>query len=505
MNIARLLDRAARVYPDRLALAHGDQPHVDYRALAQRVASLATALRATLVPGDRVAIFMTNRPEYLEVLIASWWAGLAVVPINAKLHPAELAFILDNAGARICFASPDLADVVAAVAHVANTVDVSSDRYQRMIASVARGGPADVGPNDLAWMFYTSGTTGRPKGVMLSHRNLLAMTLAYFADVDGIAAGDSIIHAAPMSHGSGLYALPHLAAAATQVIPASGAVDAAEIFALARHYRGAAMFCAPTIVKRLVDYARHHAPNLDGLKTIIYGGAPMYEADIRAALAVIGPRFAQIYGQGESPMTITALSKAHLSAVDHPRYSARVASVGTAHTGVEVRVVDDHDQPLPFGETGEIIVRGDVVMTGYWANPEASAKTLAQGWLHTGDMGAFDDDGFLTLKDRSKDLIISGGSNIYPREIEEVLLKHAGVHDCAVVGKRDPEWGEAVIAFIVRAPTIAVSAQELDQLCLTHIARFKRPKAYRFVDALPKNNYGKVIKTALRDQLRDDE
>jgi long-chain acyl-CoA synthetase len=503
LNLAHLIARAARVFPERLAVADGERAWLDYRGLAARAARIAQWMRETLGlgTGDRVALYMTNCPAYLEVLGATWWAGCAAVPVNAKLHPQELAYILQDSEARALFVTPDLAHAAASVAASAVVIDVSSERYAALYASDREAALADVAPTDLAWLFYTSGTTGRPKGVMLSHRNLYAMTLAYFADVDTIAPGDSIVHAAPMSHGSGLYALPHLAAAATQVIPASGGFDAAEVFDLAHRYRGVAMFAAPTIVKRLVDHARRAAPPLEGLKTIVYGGAPMYEADIRDALTVMGPRFAQIYGQGESPMTITALSKHHLADRDHPRYAARLASVGVAQTGVEVRILDAADRPAAAGTPGEVCARGDVVMSGYWRNPEASAKALAGGWLHTGDVGALDADGFLTLMDRSKDLIISGGSNIYPREIEEVLLKHPAVHECAVVGRRHPEWGEEVVAFVVLRTPNGASAADLDALCLAHIARFKRPKDYRFVAGLPKNNYGKVLKTALRDAL----
>jgi long-chain acyl-CoA synthetase len=264
------------------------------------------------------------------------------------------------------------------------------------------------------------------------------------------------------------------------------------------------MFAAPTMVKRLVEHARRNAPDLSGLKTIVYGGGPMYLADIREALDVMGQRFAQIYGQGESPMTITALAKPHYAARAHPRYAERLASVGVPHSCVEVRVVDEADRPLPPGAAGEVIVRGDAVMRGYWANAEASMQALRNGWLHTGDVGEFDADGFLTLKDRSKDLIISGGSNIYPREVEEVLLAHPGVSEVSVVGRPHAEWGEEVVAFVVRREGGAVSPADLDALCLDHIARFKRPKHYRFVSSLPKNNYGKVLKTELRARLSQE-
>jgi long-chain acyl-CoA synthetase len=212
----------------------------------------------------------------------------------------------------------------------------------------------------------------------------------------------------------------------------------------------------------------------------------------------MGNRFVQIYGQGECPMTITALSREHLANTTHPRWLERIASVGIAQSMVEVIISDDLGMALPAGEIGEIRVRGDVVMAGYWNNPEASAATLRDGWLRTGDVGRMDEDGFLTLHDRSKDLIISGGANIYPREVEEVLLRHPGVHEVSVIGTPDAEWGEVVVAFVVAEQVTVV---ELDALCLAHIARFKRPKHYHFIDALPKNNYGKVLKTALREQL----
>jgi long-chain acyl-CoA synthetase len=509
MNLASLLVRSARVFPDSPALARGERVVADYRELAARCAALAAGLRGALglAPGDRVGLFMANSPEYVELFWAVWWAGLAVVPINAKLHPKEAEYILDHSGARVCFVTADHAEPIAAlrgtVAGLERVIVVETDEYRRLRGE-AGPSPAEAAPDDLAWLFYTSGTTGRPKGVMITHRNLLAMTLCYTADVDAIGRGDSILHAAPMSHGSGIYGAPHAAHAAVQVIPESGGFDADEIFALARAWPGAAMFAAPTMVKRLVDHARAARPALEGLKTIVYGGGPMYLADIQDAIAVMGQRFVQIYGQGESPMTITALSRHHHADAAHPRHAQRLASVGVAQSCVEVRVADADDRPLASGAPGEVLVRGDAVMRGYWRNPEATAATLRGGWLHTGDVGALDEDGFLTLIDRSKDLIISGGSNIYPREVEEVLLRHPGVHEVSVVGRPHPDWGEEVVAFVVRGAGAAVDERELDALCLASIARFKRPKAYRFVDALPKNNYGKVLKTELRAQLAAD-
>ena len=227
----------------------------------------------------------------------------------------------------------------------------------------------------------------------------------------------------------------------------------------------------------------------------------MYVEDCKAAMRVFGCKLAQIYGQGESPMTITAMDKALHADTAHPRYEQRLASVGLPFTGIEVRVADANDQPLPAGEVGEVLVRGATMMAGYLNNPEASAQTLRGGWLHTGDVGFLDEEGFLTLRDRSKDVIISGGSNIYPREVEEVLLRHPAVAEVSVVGAPDAEWGEIVLAFVVARPGAEIDAAGLDALCLDRIARFKRPKRYEFVTSLPKNSTGKVLKRELRRQL----
>jgi acyl-CoA synthetase (AMP-forming)/AMP-acid ligase II len=492
MNLASWLDRAARADPGRAAIFHGERAWARYGELALGVARLARGLteRAGLAPGSRVAIFMKNCPEYLEALYAIWWAGLVAVPVNAKLHRKELAFIVEDSGAALVIEDPAQLEALRG----AEPMPI-----------------ADAGAAALAWLFYTSGTTGRPKGAMLSFRNLAQMTFSYFADVDDVPREGRLLHAAPLSHGSGLYTFTHLAKGAAQVVPESGGFDADEIFALLRSHGEVSFFAAPTMVKRLVEnQQRPSSPPSPkgegdlGLRTLVYGGGPMYTADLHAAMDVFGNRLAQIYGQGESPMTITALSKFHHGDRAHPRYAERLASVGIAHSVVEVTIRDEDGRVQPPEHVGEVCVRGDVVMSGYWGNPEASARALRGGWLWTGDLGAFDADGFLTLKDRSKDLIVSGGSNIYPREVEEVLLAHPAVAEACVVGRPDREWGEAVVAFVVPRAA-APEPSELDRFCLEHIARYKRPRNYRFVERLPKNNYGKVLKTELRRMLAEEE
>ena len=504
MNLALWLERHARTDPSRTAVFLGASPWKSYARLAADASALARGLRDKLglAPGERVALVMANAPEYPEIMLGLWWAGLAAVPVNAKLHPREVAFILDDSGARAVFATrgwlPGLAQALAGLDRAPQVIEAGSAGYRALLGEGMP--PAALADHELAWLFYTSGTTGRPKGAMLSHGNLRAMAQGYLTDVDTVTAGDCLLHAAPMSHGSGLYLVPYLLAGAAQVIPESGGFDPAEVFALVARHRGVGMFCAPTIVRRMVEHVAAHACALEGLRTVVYGGGPMYVADLLRALDVMGPRFAQIYGQGESPMTITVLARSLVNDRTHPRHLARIASVGVPQSAVEVAVRDEKGRDLPPGEVGEVCVRGAVVMSGYWMNPEASAKSLRDGWLWTGDLGAFDEEGFLALKDRSKDLIISGGSNIYPREVEEVLLAHPGVAEVSVVGRPDPEWGECVVAFVV-ARGAQPSIAELDAHCLAAIARFKRPKEYRFVGELPKNNYGKVLKTELRSLL----
>ena len=483
MNLVQLLLRSARWQPDRPALAVGKRPVRTYREMASRVANLASGLtnRFKLTKHDRVALAMKNCPEFYEILFACWHAGITAVPMNAKLHPKEFAYILENSGAKLCFVTPDLQSAV--------PNGFSIENLQQLFLEPTA--PADVEPDDVAWLFYTSGTTGVPKGAMLTHRNMLFQTHAYFADIDKLAPGDSALHPAPLSHGSGLYGLPHFAAGAVNVIPESGHFEPAEIFELLEHWPNASFFAAPTMIVRLLASPAARTPR--NLKTITYGGAPMYVADCLRAIELFGPRLFQLLGQGEAPMTITGLPQS-----EHARRT-HLETCGYARTGVEVKIFDDQDRELPAGEVGEIVTRSDCVMKGYWQNPDATARAKRGGWLHTGDVGSLDAEGFLTIKDRSKDLIISGGANIYPREIEEVLLRHPAVAECSVVGRQHPEWGEEVVAFIVKRKP--VGTDELDHLCLDNIARFKRPREYRFVEALPKNNYGKVLKTELRKQL----
>jgi len=507
MNLSRILQSVALAYPAQRAIS-APGTTLTYAEFEQQVAAIAGALRErhSLARGDRVGIWMENCAELYPVLFGIWRAGLAAVPINNKLHPKELAWILENSGARLCVVTPDLAGKLTELPSGTPLPPIiaTGNRDYAALLSAAPLRDAPVSPADEAWLFYTSGTTGRPKGAVLTHRNLLFVAHAYYADIDFLGPDDTMLHAAPMTHGSGLYGLAAVLKGAHNVV-VPGSFEPEQIFAAIAGHKNVSFFAAPTMVSRLINHPLAGSTDTCNLKTIIYGGAPMYLADLKQALQIFGPRLYQLYGQGESPMTITGLPQAlHLGPDGKFADDARLMSTGIPRTGCAVRVVDEVGRDLPVGEIGEIVTTSDCVMSGYWNNPEANTKSLRDGWLWTGDMGSLDADGFLTLKDRSKDMIISGGSNIYPREIEEVLLTHDGVLECAVVSRPHADWGEEVIAFVVPQPGATVTGAALDQLCLDNIARYKRPKGYRIIDALPKNNYGKILKTELRDLLQNE-
>ncbi|MER2536187.1 MAG: AMP-binding protein [Rhizobiaceae bacterium] len=498
MNIALWLERTAAKSGDEPALLLGDAVVGSYRAFFREAGGLATALReAGIEPGDRVALFMKNCPQYLIALYAVWIAAAVAVPINAKLHPKEASWIVDDSGAKLAFVDgkSGLGELSGGI------VDVHGAAFRQMLEA----GPAAVRscrPDALAWLFYTSGTTGRPKGVEITHGMLAAMSLSYLSDVDAIPEGTAAYYAAPMSHGAGLYAPVHVLRGARHICPKAANFDPDELLDLSVACGPTSMFLAPTMVRRLTDVARARGSRGDGIATIVYGGGPMYRADIEEAVDWFGPKFVQIYGQGECPMSITALSRADITDRSHRRWRERLVSVGRAQSAVEVAIGGEDGTVLPAGGVGEIMVRGLPVMRGYWNNPEASAATVRDGWLMTGDVGMLDADGYLTLQDRSKDVIISGGTNIYPREVEEALLSHPSVREVSVVGAPSAEWGEDIVAFVVLAPGHTLDTAALSEHCLGEIARFKRPKLYHAVAELPKNNYGKVLKTELRTMAK---
>ena len=511
MNLALLLSRAARAHGGKPALVQGEKI-LDYGEFNRRAGRLAGALRQLGVrSGDRVAILQHNAPPFLETLFALFRLGAVAVPLNFRLHPREIRYILEQSLATAVihgdFFKPRIPQArrETSVRHWISTggpASTDSLGYEDLLAQ----GPEipddfELEEDALAWLFYTSGTTGKPKGAMLSHRNLLSMTMSFFADHYVPDESDVALHAAPLSHGSGLYALPLVARAVTNVLHDSVGFSPALVFEEITRWKATLIpFLAPTQVKRLAEEPIGPAHDLSSLRAIAWGGAPMYVEDARRAVARFGPILTELYGLGESPMTITALSRRDMAAALEK--APPLLTAGLPRTDVEIRIVDDSGQPLPAGSPGEVLVRGGVVMKGYWNNPEATAETLRGGWLHTGDIGYLDERGYLFLVDRKNDMILSGGSNIYPREVEEVLMEHPQVAEVAVFGVPDPEWGESVKAAVrPRDPQAPPPAGELIAVCRERIASFKKPRWVVFVDEIPKNAYGKTLRRELRERF----
>lgn len=495
MNLGTHLARSARLAPDAPALGDGTRV-LTYRELDDRVSRLADGLlREGLESGDRVAILMANRPELLETLYACFRAGLVAVPINSRLHPDEVRYIVSQAGAGAIVAGPE---------HEASARDSRADRVIRLgddyEGLIARADPGfedrDVCSDTPAWLFYTSGTTGRPKGATLSHRNLLEMVMACLANVTDYRPTDIVLHAAPLTHGAGLYALAGIARGACHLVPPTPPFDPVATLELVGRLRATVVsFVTPTMVRLLLDAAASGAPDLGSLRAIVYGGGPMYAEDLRRAQTTFGLILAQIYGLGETPMTVT-----YLPASVPAREAEQLSSVGMAHPNVELRLLDEAGREVPVGEMGEVCVRSAAVMLGYWNDPEATREVIKGGWLHTGDIGRLDESGYLYLLDRKKDLIVSGGSNIYPREVEEVLIAHPAVASVAVIGTPDRHWGESVHAVVVLEPGATVTAAELIAFCESRIASYKKPRTVEFISELPLSGVGKVLKRELRDR-----
>jgi acyl-CoA synthetase (AMP-forming)/AMP-acid ligase II len=514
VNTATFLAKQARQRPDQVALRHGDEAITYQQFLDRALAFGGNLLDRGYEPGDRIAFVLANSPRVLETIYGCFAAGLIVVPINARLHPREIAYIVQNSGSKVLVHGPEYQDGIAGRPEDFSGVELrictepadGATPFEEILdPAKALDRPVDVDPADPCWLFYTSGTTGRPKGATWTHRVVRTMAMNYLADVHNIQPGEVVLHAAPMSHGSGIVALPAVARGAEQVVFEPKSFDPKQLFAAIEALKVSHIaFLAPTQIVKMLDEFEPGEYDLSSLQAICYGGAPIHVEHLTAAIEAFGPVFAQIFGQGEAPITITGLSpRLHselLAAGDE-----RIGSAGTIRTDVEAMVVDEDDNELPPGEPGEIVTRSDVVMAGYWENPEATAETLRGGWLHTGDIGTFDERGYLFLLDRAKDMIISGGNNVYPREVEEIIVQHPAVAQVVVVGVPDDYWGEAVHAVVVLVPGAQVEATELISFCGEHLAGYKKPKGVDFVDELPVSGYGKVLRREVRDRYWKNE
>jgi acyl-CoA synthetase (AMP-forming)/AMP-acid ligase II len=418
-----------------------------------------------------------------------------------------VAYIADDAGATAVIHSGVFNDALGDVELKTVNTPVSTapsrgelDFHELVRTAEPLPAAAPVEPDDPAWLFYTSGTTGRPKGVMITHRMLTSMTGAYFVDVCDLRDDDVVLHAAPLTHGSGLYALPAVTKGATSVVLDSASFDPEVFFETVRRWRVTVVaFLAPTqIVKLLESYdpARH---DMTSVRSICYGGGPAYVGHLQAAMNAWGPVLVQIYGQGEAPMSITCLTAADHATFGSAETTGPLSSAGRAQFGTEVSVLDENGRDCPPGEVGEVCARGDVVMASYWNNPAATDQSMHGGWLHTGDIGYLDSSGYLFLLDRSKDVIVTGGSNVYPREVEEALLEHPEILGACVFAVPDDYWGEAVHAVVVRAPGSSLDTNVVKAHCRDWLADYKQPRSVEFRGELPKNAYGKVLKRELRD------
>jgi acyl-CoA synthetase (AMP-forming)/AMP-acid ligase II len=500
MNAAAFLTKQVLHNGDRAAVIHGDRTY-SYATFGERCLALAGGLLGRgLQRGDRVALMLPNGPEVLEVIYGCFAAGLVVVPVNYRLHPSEVAYILENSGARLLVTTEEFL----ASAPPFQGIDVlradAADYEDVIRTATALAQPRDVDPDEPVWLFYTSGTTGRPKGAIWTHRIVRVVVMNYLADLYNYDERDVVLHAAPLTHGSGIVALPAIARGATNVVLDTRQFEPSAVFRLIeRHGVTAIAFLAPTQIVKLLEEYRPGGYDLSTLQAITYGGAPIYIEHLQRAIDAFGPVFVQLYGQGEAPITATGLTRRE-HAEFHSTADPRLGSAGRCRTDVEIRVVDADDKDVRLGLPGEILVRGDVVMPGYWGAPEATAETLRDGWLHTGDIGSLDERGYLYILDRAKDVVITGGNNVYPREVEEVLLTHAGVANAVVLGIPDAYWGEAVHAVVQLEPGADVSQDELIELCRSQLASYKKPKSIDFVDALPQNAYGKILRRELRDR-----
>ena len=510
MHVGHLLTRSALRWPERPAWLDGDG-FVTFRQAEARVNRLAHAMLALGAgPGDRVGMLLPNCRQGLETILAPMKAGLAVVPLNARLHSGEHEYLLNDSGARLLVYHEDFRAHVASIrdrlTSVARFIVIGAGQPDDLeFEEVQDGRPTSppevtIDPTDLAWLFYTSGTTGRPKGAMLTHRNLLAMVQTILLDLNPARETDVLLHAAAITHGSGVSIFHHIARGAASAFPATRSFEPRRIFEAIQRYRVTTMFLAPTMIHLLTSSGVHGDYDLSSLHTVFYGGGPMYVEQLQAAVRTFGPIFCQLFGQGEAPMVCTTLPKHEHVTGDDPVKLRRLGSAGRETTGMRVRVVDDDDRDVPANTPGEIVVRGDIVMKGYWNQPEATAETLRHGWLHTGDVGHLDAEGYLYITDRKKDMIISGGANIYPREVEEILCTHPAVHEVAVIGVPDEKWGESVKAVVVLRGGAHATAAELIAYCQQHLASYKKPSSVEFRTELPKNAYGKILKRELRDR-----
>lgn len=505
MNLGRFLTHAAARKPDHPAIIFRDQT-ISYSALNARADALAHALVSMGVGAkDRVLIHSNNHPDMVVAIYAIWKTGAVIVPTNFRVSPDDIVKMAHAAGATAFIGNDAFKDHLSAMEKdgcctgatltINGSLDAAIERHRDDGAFQE----CTVLRDDPAWFFFTSGTTGFPKCAVLTHGQMGFVLNNHVADLmPGLSAADASLVVAPLSHGAGLHLFVQVTQCATNVLMPDDKFDVATACTLIEKHRVTNLFTVPTIVKRLVDDEAAARHDLSSLKHVIYAGAPMYRADQIKALEVLGPVIVQYFGLGEVTGAITVLP-ADEHDVDDAKM--RVGSCGYPRTGMEVAILAADGTRLGPHETGAIGVRGGAVFSGYLNNVEANAESFVDGWFLTGDIGHVDEGGYLYLTGRKSDMYISGGSNIYPRETEEIILTHPDVEEVAIVGVPDRDWGEAGVAVVVGA----VNVETLRPWIAKHVVRYKQPRDIFVWDALPKSGYGKVEKKTVRQMLFDQQ
>lgn len=514
MNLGELLAQTARRFPHRAGLIHQDRV-VDWQTLNHRVDAAVHGLRGLgLTKGDKLLVMSRNNQALFESAWVAFRMGLVWVPCNFRLTPPEVAYLAQSSHAKAVLiesvfaeqlkamqaSSPQLEHVINVEEGWSSLIETGLTNARQMTAPVQA---ETVAADDPLWFFYTSGTTGHPKAGMLTHGQMAFVVTNHLADLmPGTTEEDVSIAVAPLSHGAGIHMLLNVARGAATVLLPNEKLDPPTIWSLVEQHRVSNLFTVPTIVKRLVEDPSVDRFDHSSLRFVIYAGAPMYRADQRKALEKLGPVLVQYFGLGEVTGCITVLPS-HMHSADDNDPNANIGSCGYPRTGMEVAILDEDCQALPPGEIGEICVRGPAVFAGYYNNPEATAKALRGGWFHTGDLGKLDDRGFLTITGRESDMYISGGSNVYPKEAEEVLLSHPQVSEIAIFGIEDPDWGETGVAVIVATdPQDPPSRQALETFLEGRLAKYRWPRHWFFWSEMPKSGYGKIVKKDLRAMLQ---
>ena len=504
MDMWSIMKRGFMYRPERDCVIFGEQ-RVTYREFEKRLNKLANMLYGLgLQKGDRVSVLSENSMTAAEAMIGVEKSGMVWAPLNFRHVPAEHVYHLNNAGSRAVIMQQQFAEGIASVRDELETVEhlivdgegfEGMDSYEDLMARASdKTTTVDIDEDDPVALMYTSGTTGKAKGVLHTHKSFGA--LATFAAIElGIQDSDVVIYVAPINHGAGILLPPHLMMGVPNILIAHLDVD--YILDVIQKEKVTTMWLAPTIIYFLLAYPNRANFDLSSLRSLPYSSAPIAVEKLKEALDTFGSVFAQAYGLVECPV-ISMLSRDDHVVGGSEEQTKRLGSAGREVIYTEVRVVDDDGSALPPGEMGEIIVNSPLVMKEYWRDPEATAQALRDGWLYTGDVGYLDDMGYLFIADRLKDMIITGGYNVYPKEVENVIFKHEAVFEAAVIGVPDETWGESVKAFVALKPGMQATEEEIIAVCKDNLASYKKPKSVDFVDALPKNLAGKILKTELR-------